>query len=160
MFNLALDSKLRACDLIKLKVKDIAHGSTIQSRAILIQQKTQKPVQFELTQKTRTSLVEWINFKKLRNTDFLFESRVKKNYLLTTRQYTRIVKNWINSIALDPTAHSTQLMRRTKVSLIYKRTKNLRAIQLLLGHSKLESTVRYLGIEVDDALEISEQTDI
>jgi len=111
MFNLALDSKLRACDLIKLKVKDIAHGSTIQSRAILIQQKTQKPVQFELTQKTRTSLVEWINFKKLRNTDFLFESRV-------------------------------------------------RAIQLLLGHSKLESTVRYLGIEVDDALEISEQTDI
>lgn len=125
MFNLALDSKLRACDLIKLKVRDIAHGSTIQSRAILIQQKTQKPVQFELTQKTRTSLVEWINFKKLKNTDFLFESRVKKNYPLTTRQYTRIVKNWINSIALDPTAYSTHTMRRTKVSLIYKRTKNL-----------------------------------
>ena len=160
MFNLALDSKLRACDLIKLKVRDIAHGSAIQSRAILIQQKTQKPVQFEITQKTRASLVEWINFKKLQNTDFLFESRVKKNCPLTTRQYTRIVKNWINSIDLDPTAYSTHTMRRTKVSLIYKRTKNLRAIQLLLGHSKLESTVRYLGIEVDDALEISEQTDI
>jgi hypothetical protein len=58
MFNLALDSKLRACDLIKLKVRDIAHGSAIQSRAILIQQKTQKPLQFEITQKTRASLVE------------------------------------------------------------------------------------------------------
>jgi integrase len=160
MFNLALDSKLRACDLIKLKVRDIAHGSTIQSRAILIQQKTQKPVQFELTQKTIASLVEWINFKKLQNPDFLFESRVKKDFPLTTRQYTRIVKTWINSIDLDPTAYSTHIMRSTKVSLIYKRTKNLRAIQLLLGHSKLESTVRYLGIEVDDALEISEQTDI
>jgi site-specific recombinase XerD len=101
-----------------------------------------------------------INFKKLQNTDFLFESRVKKNSPLTTRQYTRIVKNWINSINLDPTAYSTHTMRKTKVSLIYKLTKNFRAIQLLLGHSKLESTVRYLGIEVDDALEISEQTDI
>lgn len=58
-------------------------------------------------------------------------------------------------IGLDPTVYGTHSLRRTKATLIYRRTKNLRAVQLLLGHTKLESTVRYLGIEVDDALEIS-----
>lgn len=160
MFNLALDSKLRACDFIKLKVRDIAHGTTVQSRAILIQQKTGRPVQFEITPKTKDAITAWIKFNALKNDDYLFKSRVKTNNHLTTRQYARIVKRWVISIGLDPTAYGTHSMRRTKASLIYKRTKNLRAVQILLGHTKLESTIRYLGIEVDDALEISEHTDI
>lgn len=160
MFNLALDCKLRACDFIKLKVLDIAHAATVQSRAMLIQQKTGSSVQFELTPKTRKSLQEWIAQKSLRSSDYLFGSRVKKDFHLTTRQYARIVKKWISSIGLDITLYGTHTMRRTKASLIYKKTKNLRAVQILLGHTKLESTVRYLGVEVDDALELSEATDI
>ena len=160
MFNLALDCKLRACDFVKLKVRDIAHGTTVQSRAILVQQKTGKPVQFEITTKTRNAITSWIKSQHLSTSDYLFPSRVKNNDHLSTRQYSRIVKRWITSIGLDPTAYGTHSMRRTKVSLIYKRTKNLRAVQILLGHTKLESTVKYLGVEVDDALEISEHTDI
>lgn len=160
MFNLALDCKLRACDFIKLKVLDVAHGAIIQSRAMLIQQKIGSSVQFELTQKTRKSLQEWIAQKSLKSGDYLFGSRVKKGCHLTTRQYARIVKRWITSIGLDTTLYGTHSMRRTKASLIYKKTKNLRADQILLGHTKLESTVRYLGVEVDDALELSETTDI
>ncbi|MDO9447824.1 MAG: tyrosine-type recombinase/integrase [Candidatus Nitrotoga sp.] len=90
----------------------------------------------------------------------MFPSRLKNSLHISTRQYARIVHRWVVSIGLDPTAYGTHTMRRTKATLIYRRTKNLRAVQLLLGHSKLESTVRYLGIEVDDALEISEQTEI
>jgi integrase len=160
MFNLVLDCKLRACDFVKLKVRDIAHGTTVQSRAILVQQKTGKPVQFEITTKTRNAINSWIKSQHLSASDYLFPSRVKNNDHLSTRQYSRIVKRWIISIGLDPTAYGTHSMRRTKVSLIYKRTKNLRAVQILLGHTKLESTVKYLGVEVDDALEISEHTDI
>ncbi|WP_019027989.1 tyrosine-type recombinase/integrase [Colwellia piezophila] len=160
MFNLALDCKLRACDFIKLKVMDIAHGKNIQSRAMLIQQKTGTPVQFEITKKTRTALQKWISFQSLRSSDYLFGSRVKDNFHLSTRQYTRIVKKWIASIGLDVTSYATHSMRRTKATLIYKKTKNLRAVQIFLGHTKLESTVRYLGIEVDDVLELSENIDI
>ncbi len=79
---------------------------------------------------------------------------------ISTRQYERMLKDWVASIGLDPPAYDTRAMRRTKATLIYRRTKNLRAVQLLLGHTKLESTARYLGIEVDDAVEISEQTDV
>ena len=79
---------------------------------------------------------------------------------MSTRQYARIVGRWIGAIGLDVAAYGTHTMRRTKATLVYRRTKNLRAVQLLLGHSKLESTVRYLGIEVDDALEMAEQTEV
>ena len=127
---------------------------------MLIQQKTGSSVQFELTDKTRKSLQEWITKKSLRSGDYLFGSRVKTDFHLTTRQYAMIVKKWISSIGLDITLYGTHTMRRTKASLIYKKTKNLRTVQILLGHTKLESTVRYLGVEVDDALEFSEATDI
>jgi integrase len=160
MFNLALDCKLRACDFVKLKVRDIAHGTTVQSRAILVQQKTGKPVQFEIPPKTKVAITSWIKSNYLKTSDYLFPSRVKTSEHLSTRQYSRIVKRWITSIGLDSTAIGTHSMRRTKASLIYKRTKNLRAVQILLGHTKLESTVKYLGVEVDDALELSEHTDI
>lgn len=160
MFNLALDSKLRACDLVRLKLTDISHGSLILHRATFMQKKTGQPVQFEITEQTRESLINWIQEAGLKFDDYLFPGRIHTSPHITTRQYLRIVKSWVTSIGLDPTSFSTHSMRRTKASLIYKRTKNLRAVQLLLGHTKLESTVRYLGIEVDDALELAEQTEI
>jgi len=160
LFNLAIDSKLRGCDLVKLRISDVAQSNRVSSRAIIMQQKTHRPVQFEITEQTRDSLEAWINQAKLKSDQYLFPSRIHSSPHLSTRQYARIVEHWVKSIGLDPAAYGTHTMRRTKVTLIYRRTKNLRAVQLLLGHSKLESTVRYLGIEVDDALEISEQTEI
>jgi integrase len=160
LFNLAIDSKLRACDLTKLRVRDIAHGEHVSSRAIVMQQKTQHPVQFEITEQTRAVLEAWIHRAHLRSEDFLFPTRLHDSKHLSTRQYARIVKAWVTAIGLDPTMYGTHTLRRTKASLIYRRTKNLRAVQLLLGHTKLESTVRYLGIEVDDALEMAEQTEV
>ncbi len=158
--NIAIDSKLRACDLVKLRVRDLCHGDAVSARAIVMQQKTQRPVQFEITEPTRDTIKQWIKSKQLRLEDYLFPSRVHDSPHLSTRQYARIVHGWVQEIGLDDTAYGTHTMRRTKVSLIYKRTKNLRAIQLLLGHTKLESTVRYLGIEADDALEMAEQTEV
>jgi integrase len=160
LFNMAIDSKLRSCDLLKLRVRDIAHGSSIAKRAMVMQQKTQQPVQFEITEQTRVAVANWIAHAKLNNDDYLFKSRFKNSQHLSTRQYARIVGFWVSTIGLDPAAYGTHSMRRTKASLIYRRTKNLRAVQLLLGHTKLESTVRYLGIEVDDALEMAEQTEV
>ena len=159
LFNLAIDSKLRGCDLVALKVNDIAHGKTIQSRAIIVQKKTGMPVQFEITENTRRSLSALIEQSELCSYDYLFQSRIQSSEHITTRQYGRIVHNWVSILGLDHTQYGTHSMRRTKPSLIYKKTKNLRACQLLLGHRKLESTVRYLGIEVDDALEVSESID-
>jgi len=160
LFNLAIDSKLRGCDLVKLRVRDISTGSGIASRAMVMQQKTQQPVQFEITEQTRESLSKWIDSRELRGDDYLFVSRLYHSGHLSTRQYARIVKSWVGMIGLDAALYGTHSLRRTKATLIYKRTKNLRAVQLLLGHTKLESTVRYLGIELDDALEIAEQTEV
>jgi integrase len=159
LFNLAIDSKLHGCDLVQLRVHDVCHGGHVATRASVMQQKTKQPVQFELTAGTRRSLVDWIGAAALRHSDFLFPSRITASPHISTRQYARIVHQWFDEIGLDPTAYSTHTMRRTKPTLIYRRTKNLRAVQPLLGHTRLESTVRYLGIEVDDALEMAEQTD-
>ena len=160
LFNLAIDSKLRGCDLVTLRINDVAQSNRVSSRAIIMQQKTHRPVQFEITEQTRNSLEAWISQSKLKSDQYLFPSRIHNSPHLSTRQYARIVEHWVKSIGLNPAAYGTHTMRRTKATLVYRRTKNLRAVQLLLGHSKLESTVRYLGIEVDDALEISEQTEI
>ncbi len=160
LFNLAIDSKLRACDLMSLSVGDIAQGGRVQSRARIVQQKTGLPVQFEITEQTRRSVMAWILHVGLRPPDYLFPSRIAASPHLSRRQYARIVDRWVSGIGLDPALYGTHTLRRTKASLIYRRTKNLRAVQLLLGHTKLESTVRYLGIDVDDALELSEQTEV
>jgi integrase len=160
MFNLAIDSKLRACDLVSLKVRDICHGTVIAQRAVVMQRKTKQPVQFEITASTREAVAAWIADAGLKSEDPLFPSRLKSSAHLSTRQYARIVQAWVTAIGLDASAYGTHSMRRTKATLIYRRTKNLRAVQLLLGHTKLESTVRYLGIEVDDALEMAEQTEV
>jgi len=160
LFNMAIDSKLRSCDLVKLRVSDVAHGSQVLKRAMVIQQKTKFPVQFEITEETRESVLALIEHAELKNTDYLFKSQFKNSPHISTRQYSRIVRKWVSEIGLDPYAYATHSMRRTKATLIYRRTKNLRAVQILLGHTKLESTVRYLGVEVDDALELAEQTEI
>jgi len=160
LFDLGIDSKLRACDLVRLRVRDVCHGDHPSSRAIVLQQKTQRPVQFEITLATREALERWIKDANLRSDDYLFPSRLHQSQHLGTRQYARIVDGWVGEAGLDPTGYGTHSIRRTKPTLIYRRTKNLRAVQLLLGHTKLESTVRYLGIEVDDALEIAEQTEV
>jgi integrase len=158
LFNLAIDSKLRACDLVSLRVRDVCHGQAVASRTIVLQQKTQRPVQFEITEPTREAVGAWIGHAGLSSEDSLFPSRVRSSVHLSTRQYARIVDSWVRQIGLDKAQYGTHTLRRTKATLIYRRTKNLRAVQLLLGH-RLESTVRYLGVEVNDALEMAEQKD-
>ncbi len=160
MFNLAIDSKLRGCDLVSLHVRDIAHGNQVLSRSMVMQSKTKRPVQFELTEATRDAVSAWIVKAGLKTDQYLFPSRLHRSSHISTRQYARVVHQWATAAGLDTATYGTHSMRRTKATLIYRRTKNLRAVQLLLGHARLESTVRDLGIEVDDALEISEQTEI
>jgi len=160
LFNLAIDSKLRSCDLVALRVSDVASGERIKERTTIVQQKTGRPVQFEVTEQTREAVMAWIRRQDLHQGDYLFPSRIHACPHLTTRQYARILKKWVASIGLDPEKYGTHSLRRTKAAQIYRKTGNLRAVQLLLGHTKLESTVRYLGIEVEDALAISEQVEL
>ena len=160
LFNCALDAKLRGCDLVKLRVSDVAPGGIMRDRATVIQQKTGRPVPFEITDASRDALSAWLALRGKRADDWLFPSRSRPGDHLTTRQYARLVAEWVTMIELESRAYGTHSLRRTKVALLYKKTGNLRACQLLLGHRKLESTVRYLGIEVDDALALSEQIEI
>lgn len=160
VFNLAIDSKLRGCDLVKQRPDDVIAGMAVRTRSTVIQRKTSRPVPFELTEPTREAITNWMHVRVARNGDWLFPSRSNADGHITTRQYARLVDDWITMIGLDPSIYGTHSLRRTKVAMVCKRTGNLRACQLLLGHTKLESTVRYLGIEADDALVLSEQTEI
>jgi integrase len=160
MFNLAIDSKLRGCDVAALKVEDVAPGGYAIDRATVRQRKTGQPVRFELTEQTREAVDDYLRVAGKKPGDFLFAGRRGAGRCMTTRQYARLVSDWIASIGLDPKLFGTHSLRRTKPTLIYRRTGNLRAVQLLLGHTRIESTVRYLGIEVDDALAIAEQVDV
>ena len=160
LFNLAIDSKLLGCDVVSLKVEDIApHGHTADRSAVR-QKKTGRPVKFEITELTRQTVDDYLFAERKSSGEFLFTGYRGKKTNLTTRQYARLVKEWVASIGLDTTIFGTHSLRRTKATLIYRRTGNLRAVQLLLGHTKVESTVRYLGIEVDDAIELAEKIDI
>ncbi len=160
LFNLAIDSKLRGCDIVCLMVEDVApHGYAID-RATVRQRKTGRPVKFEITEQTRLAVDDYLKASKKKLGDFLFVGRRGRDRCLTTRQYARLVSDWITGVGLDASLFGTHSLRRTKATLIYRRTGNLRAVQLLLGHTKIESTVRYLGVEVDDALTIAEQVDI
>lgn len=157
MFNCALDAKLGACDLVKLRVSDVAPGGLLKLRSTVIQQKTGRPVSFEITEPARDAIAAWLEIRGQRDDDWLFPSRSRAGCHIGTRQYARLLDQWVRLIVLEAAACGTHSLRRTKVSLVHNKTGNLRACQLLLGHRKLESTVRYLGIEVDDALELSEQ---
>ena len=160
LFNLAIDGKLRSRDLVTLQVADVSQAGAVKERAVVVQQKTGRPVQFELTEQTREAVESWIGERNLEDTNYLFPSRVHDSPHLSTRQYARIVKRWTASVGLVPHKYGTHSLRGTKAALIYKNTGNLRAVQLLLGHTQLESTVRYLGVEVDDALRIAEQVEL
>jgi integrase len=160
MFNLAIDSKLRGCDVVALKVEDVAPSGYSVDRATVRQKKTGQPVRFELTEQTRQAVDDYLRVAGKKPGDFMFTARRGPGRSMTTRQYARLVSEWIANIGLDPHLFGTHSLRRTKATLIYRRTGNLRAVQLLLGHTKIESTVRYLGIEVDDALAIAEQVEI
>ena len=159
MFNLAIDSKLRGCDVVAVRVDDVAPNGSAVDRATVRQRKTGRPVRFELTEQTRQAIDDYIRLAGKKSGEFLFTGRCPGRSM-TTRQYARHLADWLISIDLDPHLYGTHSLRRTKATLIYRRTGNLRAVQLLLGHSKIESTVRYLGIEVDDAIAIAEQVDV
>ena len=160
LFDLAIDSKLRGCDVVALRVGDVVAAGTPRRRAIVLQQKTGRPVQFEITDQTRQSIARWLERRPAYGGDWLFPSRQWPGQHLSTRQYSRLVKWWVELIGLEPSGYGTHSLRRTKVCLLYKKTGNLRACQLLLGHTKLESTVRYLGVELDDALLMSEALEL
>ena len=160
LFDLALDSKLRGCDVVALRQDDILACGIVRRRATVLQRKTGRPVQFEITDQTRQSLSNWLSVRRLTASEWVFPSRVHPGQHLSTRQYARLVKQWVELVGLDASTYATHSLRRTKVSLLYRKTGNLRACQLLLGHTKLESTVRYLGVEVDDALQLSESLEI
>ena len=160
LFNLAIDSKLRRCDVVAIRVDDVAPSGYALDRATVRQKKTGRPVRFELTDQTRQALDDYLRLTGRKPGQLMFAGRGDSSRGLTTRQYAWLVREWVASIGLDPSKFGTHSLRRTKAVLIYRRTGNLRAVQLLLGHSKIESTVRYLGIEVDDAIEIAEKIDI
>ena len=160
LFNLAIDSKLRGCDLVAMRVDDVAPNGYAVDRATVRQRQTGRPVRFELTEVTRQALDDYLRLSGRKAGECLFLGRRGPDAHLTTRQYARLVSEWVSAIGLDPLKYATHSMRRTKATLIYRRTGNLRADQLLLGHTKIESTVRYLGVEVDDALEIAEKSEV
>ncbi len=160
MFNLAIDSNLRGCDVVALRVEDVAPSGYAVDRATARQKKTGRPVRFELTEQTRQAVDDYIKVAGKKPGEFLLSGRGSRDRWMTTRQYAWLVSSWLATIGLDPHFFGTHSLRRTKATLIYRRTGNLRAVQLLLGRTKIESTVRYLGIEVDDALAIAEQVDV
>ncbi|HQT90022.1 MAG: integrase [Acidiphilium sp. 37-64-53] len=160
MFDLAIDSKLRGCDVVKMKIGDLVSGGRVRSRAIVVQQKTGRPVQFELLEPARASILAWLECRGGTLDDFVFPSRINHNDHVSTRQYARLVDEWVTGIGLLRQDYGTHSLRRTKASIIYKQTGNLRAVQILLGHTKLESTVRYLGVDVEDALALAEGTEV
>lgn len=160
LFDLAIDSKLRGCDIVKMKIDDIVAGGVLRTRATVIQQKTNRPVQFELMTEARKTLLTWLTRRGGTLDDFIFPSRVNYMGHLSTRQYARLVDECVGAVGLNVTEYGTHSIRRTKASLIYKATGNLRAIHMMLGHSNIENTVRYLGVDVDDAITLAERTEI
>jgi len=160
LFDLAIDSKLRGCDLVRLRISDMLAGGVVRSRALIVQQKTGTAVRFEVTQGTRNSVLAWIRERGRGRGDCLFPSRRHNRDCISTRHYARLLKRWLRDVGIEPSAYGTHSLRRTKVALIYRQTGNIRAIQILLGHSKVDSTVRYLGVDIEDALALAEGTDL
>lgn len=160
LFDLAIDSKLRGCDVVRIKIGDIVLGAQVRSRAIVVQAKTGKPVQFELMADARASLLAWLERRGGTLGDYVFPSRIDHARPLSTRQYARLVDEWVNGIGLRREEYGTHSLRRTKASIIYKASGNLRAVQILLGHVKIENTVRYLGVDVEDALALAESVEV
>ncbi len=160
LFDFAIDSKLRGCDVVKVRIGEIAAGGRIRDRAMIVQQKTKRPVQFELVEPARQTLLAWLERRGGTLNDYVFPSRNDYTGHMSTRQNAHLVREWVSGIGLQAEEYGTHSLRRTKASIIYKATGNLRAVQILLGHAKIESTVRYLGVDVEDALALAERTEI
>lgn len=160
LFDLAIDSKLRGCDLVRVKIGDLVSGGRVRNRALMIQQKTGRPVQFELLESARSTILDWLERRGGTIDDYAFPSRLDRSEHMSTRQYARLVDEWVTAIGLRREDYGTHSLRRTKAAIIYKQTGNLRAVQILLGHTKIETTVRYLGVEVEDALALAEGTEV
>ncbi len=159
-FNMAIDIKLCGCDLCRMQVVEVLASGQIKERASVLQSKTQKSLRFEISEGTRASVAKWMEDPLMVGSEFLWPGRFHERLHISTRQYARIVRDWVTSIGLEATAYGTHSMRRTKVTQIYRKTGNLRAVQLLLGHTKMDSTVRYLGVELKDALAIAEAAEM
>ncbi len=159
LLNLGIDSKLRSCDLLSLRVRDISSQGIVHTRVQWTQHKTGVDVQFEITPRTQQSVSLWIHKAALAPDDYLFPSSRRPDQPISYSFYRKVIKQWANKLGLDDTLYGTHSMRRTKATLVYARTKNIRAVQLLLGHTKVDNTIRYLGIEIEDALKISEETE-
>lgn len=127
LFNLAIDSKLRACDLVRLRVDDVWIGGRARERATIVQKKTGRPVQFEITEPTRAALKSWLEASARRSGQYLFPSRRHSYPHMSTRQYGRILHGWIECAGLDSSAYGKHSLRRTKAAQIYRKTGNLRA---------------------------------
>ena len=160
LFNLAIDSKLRGCDLVRLNVADLVAGDRVRERVTVVQSKTKRPVKFEVSENTRQSIWTWVCRPEMLGRNFLFPSRFHERPHISTRQYARLVRDWVSAIGLEPSDYGTHSLRRTQAALIYRKAGSLRAVQLLLGHTKIDSTVRYLGVELEDALSIAEKIDV
>jgi integrase len=140
MFDLAIDSKLRGCDVVKVRIGDLVSGGHVRSRAIVIQQKTGRPVQFELLEAARVSILAWLERRGGTIDEFAFPSRIDHTDHISTRQFARLLDEWVTGIGLRPEDYGTHSLRRTKASIIYKQTGNLRAVQILLGHTAVRLT--------------------
>ena len=160
LFDLAIDSKLRGCDLVKITIGDLVTGGEMRTRSLVVQQKTGRPVQFEITPDARGSLLAWLERRGGSINDYAFPSRIDRSAHISTRQYARLVDEWVTAVGLRSEDYGTHSLRRTKASIIYKATGNLRAVQILLGHTKIENTVRYLGVDVEDALTLAEGIEV
>jgi site-specific recombinase XerC len=160
LFDVAIDSTLRGCDVVKIRIGELVSGGRVRARATVTQQKTGRPVQFELLETARASLQVWLEHRGGTLDDYAFPSRTNRTKHVSTRQYARLVDKWVTAIRLRHEDYGTHSLRRTKASIIYKATGNLRAVQLLLGHTKIEATARYLGVDVEDALTLAEHTEV
>ena len=160
LFDFAIDSKLRGCDVVKIRIGDVVSGGRVRDRAIVVQQKTNRPVQLELMDTARKTMRAWLERRGGSLSDYVFPSRNDYMGHMGTRQYARLVHEWVAGIGLQTHDYGTHSLRRTKAAIIYKATGNLRAVQILLGHAKIDSTVRYLGVDVEDALELAERTEV
>lgn len=145
---------------MKIRIGELVSGGRVRARATVTQQKTGRPVQFELMEVARSSLQAWLERRGGTIVDYAFPSRTDRARHIGARQYARLVDEWVTAIGLRREDYGTHSLRRTKASIIYKATGNLRAVQLLLGHTKIESTVRYLGVDLEDALTLAEHTEV
>lgn len=149
LFNVAIDSKFRGCDLVRRTVVDLVKDDRVRERASVIQSKTKRPVQFELTENTRVSVLAWVKAPGMFACRFMFPSRFHDSPHISTRQYGRLVRDWVTAIGLGASGYGTYSLRRTKAAEIYRKAGNFCAVQLLLGYTKVDTTHRHLGVELE-----------